>query len=151
MNYALTGIKLARGEETPCFSANVTLDGVVIGSVRNSGTGGSCMWHWNAPVCAAVFDAWIKANTTETFEPEDDWAYAQLDKFEEMKSLMRHSLKKAQFRIDGDEEGAYRTIGKPDCAEVRAYILAKYAAQHPVIFNRNTKTWDALTVAKVAA
>ncbi len=70
---------------------------------------------------------------------------------DEIKALMRASLTKAQFRIEGDPEGHYRSVDRPDSAEVRAYILVKHAGRRPVIFNRVTKTWDAITAAKAAA
>lgn len=143
MNYALTAIRSARGEETPCFSANVTFNGVIIGTVRNSGTGGCCDWHWKDRLIGDTFTAWIKANTTEEFEPEDDWAYAQLDKFEEAKLYMRKSLKKVLFRLTGDEADSYRELNTTDIEKAKAFVVGKYAALKPVIFDRLTKNWVA--------
>jgi hypothetical protein len=152
MNYALRAIKSAQGEETPCFSATITLDGVDIGSVRNTGTGGNCFWYWKDHLVGETFYRWIKANTTESFEPEDDWAYQHLDAFDNLKIYMRKSLKKTLFAIDADiSTGEYRELSTPDSLKARAWILAKYTAQHPKVFDRTTKTWVAITPIAVKA
>ena len=56
-----------------------------------------------------------------------------------------------RFMIDGDAAGEYRELSTPDSSQARAWILAKYTAQHPKVFDRTTKTWIRITVPALVA
>jgi hypothetical protein len=145
MNYTLQAIKTAGGEETPRFEAQVRLNNTVIATVSNSGTGGCCNWHWLDRAAEAPFEAWIKTVETEAIEAADMWVYGLIEKAEITKTLMRKSLKKAVFILTGEKPAeGHRSINKPDSPEVRAFILAKYAAKKPLVFDRGTKEFVAL-------
>jgi hypothetical protein len=146
VTYSLVKIRLAGGEETPRFEATVvkhldtgaTITGLAF--VSNGGMGGCCHWHWCNKGAEEEFAAFIKAKyPDEKFEPEDTWAYGQLDAFEHTRRLMRMSLKRTVFSVEGDKADEFRTLSRPYAPDVLAFIKTKFPGLKAKVFNRSTK------------
>ena len=135
--YGLKAIKMAGGDETPRFEAKITENGKVIGIVFNEGCGGSCGYLMDNLRDHSQFEAFIKQwgiDNKQDLEIMDMWVYEQLDNYEERKLLLRIAKKKTPFRVKGDPEGEWRTIGAPYSEQVKKAIEAKYGDKVEAIF-----------------
>lgn len=129
MKVTLKGIKVNQvmSEETLCFSASIYLDGKRVGVVSNRGHGGPNEYQWSNAEAGRQIEAW--AETVETdydFEKLDQIVDGLLEKAEEEKQLRRWCKKETLFSVEGDDNGAFRTIKAPFNAEVKAHLVKKY-------------------------
>lgn len=75
----LREVETAGGDETPCFSADLFIDGTKAAHVRNAGEGGCCVWFWHAGAAVrGAFYELAKKVTGTDFEPDDALVYALL-------------------------------------------------------------------------
>ena len=106
MKYELKAIKMAGGDETPRFEANITLDGKKIGIAYNEGCGVCNFYQFINNADGEKFFAFCKEQSTEKEDDANDaaesWTYAELDKWEERKTLLRWSKKATIFIVKGD-------------------------------------------------
>ncbi len=107
MNITLSDVKIHpdMSEETVCFSAIILLDGKEIGTVRNSGQGGSHVYYWQDRNAGAEIQKWSNTQNTEfDFEKLDQIIDEKISDFEEKEQLRRWCQRKTLFRLKGDED-----------------------------------------------
>lgn len=140
-------------EETTCFSANILLDGKIIGEVANKGCGGCNSYYWKDRTKGELIEGWANAQRVivpaghgmEAFELD----FEKLDHFiDELMVKMdlavridaqhkRWCKKSLVFRLKGDAPDSFRTSKTPYSAEIKAGIVKKYGDQIEIILNEN--------------
>jgi len=139
-NLDLRNIKVHNdmSEETVCFSASIYWKGKRIGVARNGGRGGCNFYEWLDKDASDELDRWVEQQhlTYTGFDGEEkevtfeklDWIVNELvEKHEKKKWLRRKTRTQILFRIEGDEEGSYKTVrhqGKP--IETVEWVRNKY-------------------------
>lgn len=141
-------------KETRCFTASVYFDGKRVGTAENQGRGGS----------TSIFP--VKGKIKE-FETAAEWALAQppqewevdwkdepmivksdlelivddlVAKYLDEKDWKRRCKNKTYFRLEGDEEGHYRTVNHPYDQSVKEWMNQKYDSVIEVVNERFLKT-----------
>ena len=99
-------------EETLCFTADIALDGKVVGDVKNDGRGGCNLYHWNDYALGAKIEAYAKSVDTSgyNFEHLDSLLDGMISKAQEEKQFKRWCKTKVVFRLKVDKNGGWRTI-----------------------------------------
>jgi hypothetical protein len=137
-----TNARLSR--ESPCFTADLLLDGKKIGEAYNEGSGGPCVFILNNPAQRSTLEKYC-ASLPSKFDgiAEMDLELIVLDLVETeitSKKLARLCRGKILFRIEGDSEDEYRTVKhNNDEAGARAFIAKKYGDRVIEIVNDRIK------------
>jgi hypothetical protein len=118
-------------EETTCFTASIYFKGKRIGDVSNRGTGGCHNYGVSNKPLWAEFEAHVDGlEDMDSFERMDMVIYQLLDEFEHKKELKRMTRNQVIFRVQGDEEGYYRTLSTKNHSRerIRSHLQTKYGA-----------------------
>ena len=125
-------------QETVCFSASIYWKGKKIGVARNEGRGGCNFYDFDMDKPIKEFEEWVDSQhiTYTGFDGEEkevtteklDWIVDELrEEAETAKWIKRQTKKQVIFRIEGDEEGSYRTVGNQGQPEkAAAWVREKY-------------------------
>lgn len=158
--YTVTAIKLAGGEETPRFQANIYKDGKKIGYVYNEGCGGCCFFRFfienDEKEFLTFIEDWAKAKLASckpedkilyTMEESDTWVYEWIDKFEAQKihkafeaKLRKMSKTKTLFRLKSDQPNSWRSVLSPYDHSVHDFLIKKYGDQLAEIYGQAVKS-----------
>lgn len=141
-------------EETMCFNASVYFDGKRVGTAENRGHGGETMIFpvkgKNSELAAA--EKWAKDQPAQEWEVEwqDEPMIVEttleilvdelVAKFLDDKVWKRKCRKKTYFRLEGDEEGYYRTINHQFDESVKNWMKEKYDNVSEIVNERFLKT-----------
>ncbi|MFD6093405.1 hypothetical protein ACFWGN_14905 [Oerskovia sp. NPDC060338] len=145
--YRLTKYREAGGRETTCFSAELTLNGATIATVRNDGNGGSNFYWFKTPQERDAFFAfattWNAGTRLAGIEDEDEFVV-----YLSVVAAMNRQRKVA-FVLDGDDftgTGEYRTFPARVTREeaVQALRALPYSAQHPRVWDRDSAQFVAI-------
>ena len=134
------------------FSATIYRDGHKVGTVENTGTGGSNDYWWDNSDWSqdqAIHAAAVAAGHTglgekyNNAEAEDELIDDLLEKYEVTKTLMRVSRTKTVFLLEGEDPyEAVRTVGgNQDLPGVASYLARKYGEDKVQIWDRRQKCW----------
>lgn len=145
MKVELRNVKVIKSlsEETPCFTANIWIDGRKAGDVRNHGTGGANeVWFADREVQMA-FDAFVAAMPPIPNEwggdplpmDADMFVGRLLDEHEERAWATRQCRKRTLFRLKGDGTESWRTVEAPFTPAVKAFLVRKYGDAVETILN----------------
>ena len=135
MNITLKNLKVAEhlSEETLAFTATVYVDEKRIGTAKNDGHGGCNFYYWTDRIAGDALEAY--AATLDDFEPLDGLIADLIDRELSRKWYKRHCKNKTLFRVNGDDEGSWRTINRPFGPQVQAFLAQKYPNQISEIAN----------------
>ena len=125
--------------ETRCFTASIYFDGKKVGTAENRGHGGNTMIY---PIVGkrdtlAAAEEWAKDQPDQVWDVEwqDEPMIVEsdlellvddlVDKYQFDKEWKRRCRNKTYFRLEGDEEGLYRTINHQfdDCVISNQYTF----------------------------
>jgi hypothetical protein len=132
MNVTLKRLQIHNrlSEETLCFTADILVDGKMIGSVENRGQGGCNFYHWTDKEAGDKLEKYAKEKYTEfNFEQLDSLLSDIIANMESEKQYRRWCKKGSYYRLKGDKEGSWREVTRgggnhyPYCPEVKAWIL----------------------------
>lgn len=140
MVYSLKNVKIAHGlsQETLAFTGNLYADNCKVAECSNHGTGGPNDVHFLSKTERERFAAYaleLIAERHPDMVDDDRSAYSAIDfavgimveDVAQEQWLKRQTRRKYLFRVDGDQEGAYRTIPKPnDRNAVLTHLRDKY-------------------------
>jgi len=127
--FSIKNLKSCNGRDGIAWSCTLYRGRRKIGYVRNSGCGGDTMIDWEGggvTFDANTEDAQALRDHVATLLPRhiaelnrdlpwdsDLFIGVLADDFESTRKLKRHCKNKTLFRIDGDEEGMWRTLSVP--------------------------------------
>lgn len=120
----------ALSEETPCYTAESWIDGVLSFHASNRGHGGADDYRQAGVMTEAAVNAWLKANRPVrlyhgmTFEPDLENEVAQLMDEAQHLALLRQRLRFNVVTIEDGEVYTYPLKGRPAAALMSA-IRAK--------------------------
>ncbi len=129
-------------EETECFTADLWVDGVKIGTVSNHGTGG-CDNFWGDQAAYAAADAWCKANLPKwtmgetTFDTDIEMHVgALLEEYLNRKDMKRAMSKNLLF-TKPDTAGVYEIKAKAPMKPTDPRLISHITTKYPgaVILN----------------
>lgn len=138
MKYTLKNVKFHEemSEETNCFSATIYCYGKKIGTVQNSGTGGSHEYRFEHQADWKALDKYAKQQPHEyNFEVTDQYIDKLLVEWDINRQLKRWCKSATLFRLKGDKPEAWRTVKHAFNEQVRQFITAKYGDQLEEIAN----------------
>jgi hypothetical protein len=137
------------------FSCVVYVDGKKAAFARDDGNGGQMFIDWTPTrkPGKSIFDSPVKDRLVEwcAAQPEVDYGdfsmpldietliNREIDRMQEEKQLRRWCRTKVVFRVEGDEEGAYRTLDVKFAgneARVQAQLATKYGDKVEILNER---------------
>ena len=145
MKLSLKNLKIARhlSEETTAFTASIYVDGVGVGTAKNSGQGGSNSYYLEKGWEQKLED---HAKTLPDLKTEYGTLKMDLDLLigelineqEQEKHLKRQFKKTTFFRIKGEEykKDEWRTVTAPYSPAVQAFLDKKYGENVERILNK---------------
>ena len=153
MNITLRKIKVieSMSEETTCYQAEICLDGKLVATAENRGTGGPDSYHFTVPDVRKQMEAYCATlppldMSEYKMDPlpmnleryigellEKHQAAAHEKKVEAQKK--RWCQKKTVFRLKGDAVGAYRTINTPFDQKIKEHLVSKHGDKLEGILN----------------
>jgi hypothetical protein len=141
MKVELKNLKLAEfsSQETACFQATLYINGKKAAIVSNDGQGGCNRYDFNDRQLQCQFHAYCKTlpplppdpslGITSSMEMNADLLVESLmNEFLIHKKLTRVCKKETLFRLEGDPEGAYRSVQAPFSQKVKSFLSQKYGA-----------------------
>lgn len=145
-------------EETTCYSATIYVDGKKVGFAKNNGHGGEDLIDIQDRATAEALEDFAVAECErlgifKKMEVIDDTTKyhiaveclfgKMLADHEEEKWLRRQARTKILFRVEGDEEGAWRTLTskggvktQADRDSAYAYLDSKFGARLERVYGR---------------
>jgi len=130
MTMTLKNLKVHQdmSEETTCFSASIYWKGKRVGTAMNHGHGGCNQYSWTDHEAGRELEAWADAQelyytnyegeeTEVTFEKLDHLVDEEIQSVEADRWMKRQTKRHILLRLEGDEEGAFRTYpnqGRPE-------------------------------------
>jgi len=147
MKITLKSLKICNfmSDETTCFSATVYVDGVKTCTAENEGHGGCNNYPWIYD--RSMFDKvceWAKtqkfsfewSSGEKTYDSDLDMEISKvMDEMEKIKQYKKWCKKETLFRLEGDEEGSWRTVRNTYEPRVKKYIMDKYGSKVVEILN----------------
>lgn len=140
MNVELRKVKTCNGRngEGAAFSADVYLDGKLIGHVSNGGCGGPNSYQWRDVGAGKRVNQWARERYPQyKYEQLDHVVGRLIDRIETRKRLARMCGKQTLFRLAGDARGGMRTVRAPYSQAVAKYLHDKYPDTLELIANEN--------------
>lgn len=121
----------ALSEETPCYTAEIWIDGAIAFHARNRGHGGADDYHQVGPFTEAAVNDWLKVNRPArsfngmTFPPDLEHEVARLMDEAEQLARLRHRLRTNIVAIEDGEVYTYALKGRPAAAMIAAIRARK--------------------------
>lgn len=133
MDYQIKGLKTFNGMDGGGYECNIYRDKAKVGTAMNEGSGGCDFFHFTSREQEAAFEEaaakWYETSRSKTdwenwskehsLSPDvsnqhkmESWVSETMSSMEEQKRLKRISKGKTLFRLKGDEDGVWRTIGQ---------------------------------------
>lgn len=141
--YAVKSYREAGGEETVCFDAQLTLDGKVVASVRNSGTGGEHIFRFAPGADEQAFYAHAQSQIDEEYLAVDEFFDYLINV-----SILNKS-RCVSFLLDDEDyfgNGRYSRFGSKVSFEDAVLLLKhQHAAQNPRIWVKDKSAFVAVT------
>jgi len=143
--YSVKGVKSFQGMEGLGFECSLYKDGKRIGTVTDVCDGGGYLQCNLKEGEEEALEAYCKTLPSETSEEYDItididpciFMSRLVDEFETNKTYKRWCKAKTVFRIDGDDEGSFRTINHVFDDKVKALLEQKYPNQGLYIVNEH--------------
>lgn len=154
MDYLIKGLKTFNGMEGGGYECSIYRGKVKVGTAMNEGSGGSDFFHFTSREEEATFqeaaakwyetsrskvewEGWCKENSisldVSAQHKMESWVSETMSSMEEQKRFKRLSKTKTLFRLKGDEEGVWRTIGQVG-PRVIDHIVKHYGANVEQIY-----------------
>ncbi len=133
MKVELKNLKIAHhlSEETLAFTADVFVDGVKAGTVKNDGQGGSDICNLGS--YKVKLEAWAKTQERDPLFPDDEMnlelMFSRLiDEAESRAKLRKLRSRSLLFQLKGDPDDQWRTIALKGVGvtKARSFINSKY-------------------------
>ena len=128
----LKNVKIAQylSEETTAFAASIYVDGKKAGTAKNDGHGGPNFVDWNDNELGRQVEAWANALPACKSDYSEDGLSMNMDfyismlieKHDLFSQIKRWIKKNVVFRLKGDDEGAWRQVGKRNANDAPAVI-----------------------------
>jgi len=135
MKVTLKNIKVCQfaSQETLCFEATVYIDGKKAGHVSNDGHGGSNIYYIEKAKRDAFHAYCESLPSTYGIEGHpnadaDELIGRLLDEHEANKQMKTWCRKKVMFRLNGDKDGEWRSIGFKNIKKMTPELLVKAKA-----------------------
>lgn len=112
----------ALSEETPCYTAEIWIDGALAFHASNRGHGGADDYRPVGAIAEAEVNRWLKANRSTrsshgmTFEPDLENEVARLMDAAEHLALLRRRLRTNVVTIENGDVYSYPLKGRPFAA-----------------------------------
>ncbi len=145
MQINLKKIKIFKSgsRETLCFTAEILINGVAAGGVRNDGQGGNHFYEWNDFALGREVHAYCAALPGEMYEGTylpcdlDTIVDAHIDEYESHQWMAKQTAKRTLFRVKTRKyaEGEWDTVKSPFSPDVKKYLVGKYGASLGEIAN----------------
>lgn len=148
--YEVKNVKSFMGREGYGYECTLYKDGVRIGTVTDTADGGCADYYLNKGE-KELLDTYCKTlpkvdsgldcgDEDSTIDVDADIFVARLvDEYEKSKEMRGWCRKGTIFRINGMEEGRYRSLKSKFSQQVKEYLEKKYAGQGLVIMNETIK------------
>lgn len=146
-NYSVRNVKtLAAGPDGQPFSLTLCENDKPIAKVRDEGHGGGFDYEWLDKTAKERMDKFLAAHPGFPSDPDDPNSEMLpldadilvdelLTKFQAEKWLRGKCSKETLFRLDGDQEGTWRTVKAPFDPKVKSYLDKKYGDKVQEIAN----------------
>jgi hypothetical protein len=145
----LRKVKIARfmSEETTAFTAELWVDGNLLGHVKNDGRGGNnqldpAQWTPEGHAQIREFEAWCRNQPAEEFDGKslsmncDFFLGLLLEQYEENAMLKRKCKRNVMIKLVGQEEGRYSEYkGRTYAPEIAASIREHFGDKLVEIIN----------------
>lgn len=148
MKVVVKNFKSCDGMDGEAFSLSLHIDGKRAAEVTNSGCGGPNDYRWlqKTPEQRKLAEAAFKEHCRSVADEEDkDYSEVEdivlatlVDRLVEDRQLKRWCRTQILFRVEGDEEGAWRTIAakwSERREKIRTHLRAKYGNKLAEIAN----------------
>jgi hypothetical protein len=145
MKFEIKNFKAVRGHDGQGFQCSLYVDGARAAYVFDDGWGGDYQFSEENPRLMKLYDQHVLAQPQydighgfgPTDHNRDTILGGLIDKHEAKKQLKKWCKNETLFRITGDEEGSWRTIGYPFCQKVKDLLVKKYGAGDIEIANES--------------
>ncbi|EZP69784.1 hypothetical protein BV96_03832 [Sphingomonas paucimobilis] len=133
MRIELRKLKIVKAlsEETPCYTAEIWIDGAIAFLASNRGHGGADEYRQVGALTEAEVNAWLKINRPSrsydglTLEPDLEHEVARLIDEAEQLALLRRRLRSNIITIEGGAVYTYALKGRPAAAVIAAVRARK--------------------------
>lgn len=128
--------KSKRGEETPCFELKLYINGNFAATVKNHGTGGHNIYHWENATLKAIFDRHIRHLISQgkfkfDFEQNDQYLEQLIEELE----LKKWCKKSTVIKLKTHKDGEYLQLGQTYSSSVKEYVVNKFGDELIEIIN----------------
>ena len=161
--YQVKNVKIFRGHDGHAFNSSLYCDGKRVATVDDDGWGGECRFQWldykkpkvevtckhcdgteYVRKCTPAEAAFLENLKGRTYEyggklnnhNPDTYVGELIQEFETQKQYRKWCKGRTVFRLKGDKEGEWRTIGMPwSDPRTKPYIDKKYGSKVEEILN----------------